>query len=156
MSKGTNINKGVRNMRTISILVILGLITIACEDTIVGATPIPEGTSGNSLVIYSDLPQDSNGYYHFDYPGGNNTYDNVYFQTDGELNRVFWYSDDTFTIYHQGFPITEPIIQHSTYSDENGQGQQMFYIHHTAVGDTLDIWGSFSNGTSAYMGVIID
>ena len=53
-------------------------------------------------------------------------------------------------------PITEPIIQHSTYSDENGQGQQMFYIHHTAVGDTLDIWGSFSNGTSAYMGVIID
>lgn len=144
-------------MKKLVLLTSVALMAVACDNNVVGATPIPEGTSGNSLVVYSDLPQDDNGYYHFDFvDGGDNTYDNVYFQTDGELNRVFWYSTDTFTIYHQGFPIEEPIIQHSTYSDENGQGQQMYYIHHTAVGDTLDIWGSFSNGTSAYVGVIID
>ena len=55
--------------------------------------------------------------------------------------RVFWTSIDSFTIIHQGFPITSPIINYSTYSDKNGDGKQFIYINPSMINDTLEVEG---------------
>ena len=58
------------------------------------------------------------------------------------MERVFWFSPDSFTIYHQGFPITMAVVNYSTYSDGvTGLGTQLCYIYQDHIGDTLNIIG---------------
>ena len=59
-----------------------------------------------------DSDKDSNGYYHIDYNG--TTYEHVYYQTTPD-QRVFWGSEDTFTIDWMFNTYEEPIINYSTY-----------------------------------------
>ena len=92
-----------------------------------------------------DLGLDSNGYYLFDYQNeSNNSYTYVKYTTN-PTTRIFWSSPDSFTIVHQGFQITEPIINYSTYSDDEGNGQQMIYVYQEHIGDTLKIIGHYSD-----------
>ena len=92
-----------------------------------------------------DLQLDSNGYYLFDYPNEiNNSYTYVKYITS-PVTRIFWSSPDSFTIVHQGFPITEPVINYSTYSDDDGNGQQMIYVYQEHIGDTLSVMGYYSD-----------
>ena len=37
----------------------------------------------------------------------------------------------------------EPVINYSTYSGDDGEGQQLFYVNPTLIGDTLDIFGYY-------------
>ena len=55
--------------------------------------------------------------------------------------RVFWTSPDSFTVYHMNFPITEPIINYSTYSKDDGTGKQMIYLNSDMIGKRLWIIG---------------
>ena len=104
-----------------------------------------DNTDTTTLDVYMELEQDTNGYYQFDYPNeNNNSYTYVKYTTN-PTTRIFWSSPDSFTIVHQGFPITEPIINYSTYSDENGNGQQMIYIYQEHIGDTLEVIGYYSD-----------
>jgi len=92
------------------------------------------------LSIYMELPTE-NGYYIYDYPiGSPSSYTQVKYNTD-ELTRVFWTSTDSFTYIYQGITITEPIINYSTYSNDDGDGQQLVYIYQDHIRDTLDIIG---------------
>ena len=60
------------------------------------------------LTLFMNLPKED-GYYIFDYPTNRpHTYTSVEYDTE-PITRVFWTSPDSFTIVHQGFPITEPI-----------------------------------------------
>ena len=112
---------------------ILILLLIGCSDYNSEREP-------SSLSVYMDLPV-VNGYYVYDYPNELvNSYTSVRYNTD-EITRVFWTSSDSFTIEHQGYPITEPIINYSTYSDNNGNGKQLVYLYQNHIGDTLDIIG---------------
>ena len=109
------------------------LLVIGCGDPNVDDV-------GSPLFIYMDLNQ-QNEIYRFDYPSGrSNLYTYVRYNTD-PITRVFWSSPDSFTIIHQGFPITSPIINYSTYSYQNGGGKQFIYIDPTMINDTLDIVG---------------
>ncbi len=94
-----------------------------------------------SLEIYMDLPKNGD-FYVVDYPNEkHHSYTSVLYQTS-PLTRVFWTSPDSFTIYHQGFPIKEPIINYSTYSSEvDGSGKQMIYLYRRFIGDTLSVIG---------------
>ena len=58
--------------------------------------------------------------------------------------RVFWTSPDLFTVYHMGFPMTEPIINYSTYSRDDGSGKQMIYLNRGMIGKRLTIVGCIS------------
>ena len=93
------------------------------------------------LHIWMDLPQ-RDGEYIFTYPFTNpSSYAHIRYETL-PMERVFWFSPDSFTIYHMGFPITEPIVNYSTYSDGlTGLGTQLCYIYQGHVGDTLEIIG---------------
>ena len=62
------------------------------------------------------------------------------------MGRVFWTSTDSFTIVHLGIPITEPIINFSTYADGKiGQGQQLIYVYPPHINDTLNVIGYIEN-----------
>ncbi len=104
----------------------------------------------NSIDIYdiwkqnTNLEPDANGYYHFTYiPTGNydSDYGTVKYFNEIPVTRTFWESPDSFWVYHQNQWIGTPIIDNSTYSGDDGYGQQLFYIYEPFVGDTLSIYG---------------
>jgi len=106
--------------------------------------------SPNNLDIYDvwkqndSLSKDSNGYYHFGYnPVGmsNSDYGAVKYLTEQPLTKVFWASPDSFFVYYMDQWFGDPIINYSTYSGDNGYGQQLFYVYPPFVGDTLTIYG---------------
>ena len=124
------------------LIVISALLFTGC-DTIFSDSD--DNTDTTTLDVYMELEMDENGYYLYDYPNeSNNSYTYVKYTTNSNT-RIFWSSPDSFTIVHQGFPITEPIINYSTYSDENGNGQQMIYIYQEHIGDTLEVIGYYSD-----------
>jgi len=55
------------------------------------------------------------------------------------MTRVFWSSDDFFTMIYWGREYHYPVINYSTYSDDEGSGQQLFYVYQQHIGDTLDL-----------------
>ena len=87
------------------------------------------------LELNMEHPISEYGYYHLDTPL---TYEHIHYRAL-PMSRVFWSSPDSFTVYHQGFPITEPIVNYSTYTSEDSTGQQMVYLYHTEDTDTLTV-----------------
>ena len=112
--------------------IILTLLCIGCES--------PTGYSDNTipLNVYSTSNQDKNNYYHYEYLGY--YYGSIYFTTE-PLTLVHWDSPDEFCVNHNGNEICDPIINYSTYSRDDGTGQQNFYMNDTFIGDTLTIIG---------------
>tara|TARA_B100001094_G_C17950165_1_gene680121 strand:+ start:189 stop:593 length:405 start_codon:yes stop_codon:yes gene_type:complete len=87
----------------------------------------------------------SNGLYYLNYPAGaESSYGRVHYITE-PITRIFWTSLDSFTFIYWGQEYTEPIINNSTYSDAEGNGQQLFYLYPAHIGDTLDIIASVNN-----------
>ncbi len=106
------------------------------------------------LTLFMNLPKED-GYYIFDYPTNRpHTYTSVQYDTE-PITRVFWTSPDSFTIVHQGFPITEPIINYSTYSRDDGSGKQMIYLYEPFIGDTLMIKGCVDIGNCRSLSFIV-
>tara|TARA_B100000214_G_scaffold370481_1_gene345202 strand:- start:159 stop:551 length:393 start_codon:yes stop_codon:yes gene_type:complete len=127
------------------ILLILTLLFVGCDNPLE-----PEITF---LNIYLDSEKDSNGYYHIDYNG--TTYKHVYYQTTPN-QRVRWGSEDTFSIDWMFNTYEEPIINYSTYADEWGSGQQLFYLDSEAVGDTMMIVGYINEVAWDYLYFILE
>ena len=127
---------------------IVCLFLTSCDDNIVGA-----------LIDYSwldielqDSP-DENGYYHIEYEP-NATY-RVYYDTT-PLERVYWGSPDNFSVEWQGFNFEYPIINYSTYADDDGNGVQLYYLDNTMIGDTLSIFGYLDNLIYDGLMIIVD
>jgi len=129
----------------------ISLFLFSCDITLVDEE-LPD--SNNDLNIYDvlkqndSLDQDSSGYYHFLYnPTGisQSDYGTVKYTTELPITRVFWESPDSFFIYHMNDWFGEPIINNSTYSGDDGYGQQLFYIYSDFIGDTLTIYGYISS-----------
>ena len=119
----------------------------------------------NDLNIYdiwkqnNQTERDSNGYYHFLYnPTGmsQSDYGTVKYFTEIPVTRVFWSSPDSFFVYHMNQWIGQPIINYSTYSVDDGYGQQLFYIYSDFIGDSLTIYGHISSNISDTVFVIIE
>ena len=73
----------------------------------------------------------------------NNTYFKISYNTE-PMQRVYWESTDMFYIViHQDTTWT-PVINFSTYADENGNGHQLVYVNTTLSGDTLNVVGKIN------------
>ena len=128
-------------------LLIIFLFIVGCDYI----SDSDDNQISNSLDIYdvwkqnTNLSPDANGYYHFTYiPTGNysnSDYGTVKYFNEIPVTRTFWESPDSFWVYHQNQWIGTPIIDNSTYSGEDGYGQQLFYIYEPFIGDTLSIYG---------------
>ena len=98
----------------------------------------------NFLVLYMDTELDDNGYYLVDYPDDeSDSYVFVKYRSL-PMTRVYWTSLDSFTIYHMGFPVIEPIINYSTDTSDDSTGQQGIYLYQDFLGDTLSVTGYVS------------
>ena len=128
------------------ILSVLILLLVGCD-----TNPFePEFTF---LDIYLDSEVDNNGYYHIEYTGS--TYGHVHYQTTSN-QRVYWGSEDTFSIDWMFNTYEEPIINYSTYADSWGGGKQLFYLSEEAVGDTLMIVGYVNQTAWDYLYFILE
>ena len=88
-----------------------------------------------------DLPTTNDGYYVFDYPNNRpHTYTSVEY-ISSPMERVFWFSPDSFVVHHMYHYFTEPIINYSTYTSSDSTGKQMIYIYRPHIGDTLSVMG---------------
>ena len=113
-------------------------LVLSCEEIITDSSTETENTT--FLNLYMDNQKEGD-YYIFDYPNGSeSSYTSVLYQTN-PIQRVFWFSEDTYTFIYWGREMTYPIITNSTYSDGNGDGKQMIYIYPPHIGDTLSIIG---------------
>ena len=80
--------------------------------------------------------------YIFNYP--NNT-TNSYFKVNYNslpTQRVYWDSPDEFYVVMWQDTVWTPVVNYSTYSDDDGIGHQMVYVNPTLIGDTLNIIGT--------------
>ena len=122
------------------ILFLLFILLLGCDDIITEST-----SERYELYLYMKTEMDD-GVYLIDYPNNQpHSYTSVYYQiTPPSTQRVFWASLDSFTIIHQGFTITEPIINYSTYSRDDGTGKQHIYLNRTMINKRLSIIGCVS------------
>ena len=131
------------------ILLILSILFLySCEDF---SNPLLNDFK--YVSIWLEDTQDTNGYYHVEYDETN--YHSVYFLTEAN-GRVYWDSPNTFDVWwqHQNFEV--PIVNYSTYANENGSGQQLFYLDETMIGDTLMIFGYVDNSAWDYLYLILE
>jgi len=94
------------------------------------------------LDLYSDQLEHNGDIYVFDYPD-NAT--NSYFKVDYNslpTQRIYWSSPDSFYVVMFSDTIWTPVVNFSTYADDNGIGHQLVYVNPTLIGDTLNIIGS--------------
>ncbi len=121
-------------------LLFLLLVLLGCENTL---NSEKDFSDNNFLNLSMNHPFDGS-FYLVDYDSPkSHWYVSVEYDTK-PMTRVFWTSPDSFTIYHNGFPITEPIINYSTYSRDDGSGKQMIYLNTTMIGKVLSIIGCIS------------
>ena len=103
-----------------------------------------------SLFIYSDLPYE-NDIYTFDYPeGATSSHFKIHYNSL-PLQRVFWDSPDNFYVIMWQDTMWTPVINFSTYADEEGLGHQMVYVNPTLIGDTLNLLGVTSSENYPYI-----
>ena len=117
------------------IIIIILLTVISCEKE------LHQDISDTFLEIYSDLEYDGDIYI-FNYP---NNATNSYFKVNYNslpTQRVYWDSPDEFYVIMWQDTVWTPVVNYSTYSDDDGIGHQMVYVNPTLIGDTLNIIGT--------------
>ena len=121
------------------ILPILLLLFLGCDEVISSERNVIEDEP--VLRITMNLPITSDGFYLFDYPDNRpHTYTSVDY-ISSPMERVFWYSPDSFSVYHQYHYFSYPIINYSTYTRYDSTVKQMIYIYEPHINDTLSVIG---------------
>tara|TARA_B110000914_G_C15294474_1_gene368161 strand:- start:2 stop:454 length:453 start_codon:yes stop_codon:yes gene_type:complete len=141
---------------TTLLLLLLGFIFTSCEKE--NIDPIVPPNSDIFLEISSELEYNGE-IYTFTYPENSPS---SYFKVDYNslpTQRVYWDSPDEFyTIMYEGSTDTTwtPVVNYSTYSDDDGTGHQMVYVNPTLIGDTLNIIGEINeNGQKIYKEILV-
>jgi len=110
------------------------------------------------LTLYSNLHStafNNDTIHHYFYPEGNT---NSYFAVDYstlEYQRVFWESPNMFYVIMWGDTIWTPVVDYSTYADEDGIGKQIIYVNETLIGDTLNIIAKINDINDKIIKIII-
>ena len=63
---------------------------------------------------------------------------------------------DSFYVEYYNRIYATSVVNYSTYSREDGSGQQMVYIYREHIGDTLSIFGGLSEDVFDVIYIIID
>ena len=124
-------------MKSLILILFLPLLLFSFDNTIES-----EVKDNRVLSLYWDSEKlDDNGYYHYPYQGYN--YGTIYFSISNVKNHtlVGWDSPDQYCIKMWNEEMCEPVIDGQTYSDQEGNGRQHFYMNNTFIGDTLRLIG---------------
>ena len=121
-------------------LVALSLLAfIGCDSSVTGPeAPVYELTADNRLG-----EPDGNGYYHMDmsdYSVGEQSLIRFTAYTNNPVTQFVWWDCTGYWEYeHMGEEFIVPIINHSSYTDANGEANTMFGPHISMVGDTVSV-----------------
>ena len=121
------------------IIVYTYILLVSCEDR--------KSTQNDPyfLDLYMDTKIENNEYI-IDYnTNRSNSYTTIYYQTIGNT-FVNWSSPDSFCVPLFNDLICDPIVNYSTYSREDGSGQQMVRLEKSFVGRSVSVKGCLSNG----------
>ena len=153
-------------MKNMFNLILLSVLAIGCDDASWSTGPSSaDDWNANALEqeytpvvdVYCDnCTTDENGNLYYEYTGHN--YGTINFSvTDVEYypTVIGWTSPHLYCVDHWGQEICEPVINYQTYSDENGNGQQNFYMNETFIGDTLKIIGYINSESYDIIDLII-
>jgi len=101
------------------------------------------GDEDNRVLIIScsNCTVDSQGTFYYEYVDNNYGQIDFYISNVNTYTLVSWTSPQEFCVYHMGIEFCDPVINYSTYSDENGYGHQNFFIDETFIGSTLQLIG---------------
>ena len=129
-------------LRVLIIFFIFNLIHSECQNN-----DIPCVSIESINKQFNPLKIDSSGFYHFDYPDNikknPKDYGTIFYKTSEPLTRIAWFTPDSMSYEMYGREFWEPIIQFSTYSGNNGEGRQLFYVNSDLIGDTLSIYAYY-------------
>ena len=124
--------------KLITILALLFLVS--CEKELDSFWESTHSYGDYFLEVNSDLNFDGEVYI-FDYPENHTS---SYFQVNFNSlphQRVFWESPDEYMTIMWSDTTWIPVVNYSTYADDNGEGQQLIYVNPTLIGDTLNVIG---------------
>ena len=83
-------------------------------------------------------------------------YNSVKYTTSQPYIRVFWGSVDSFYVSYQNQIIGSPIINYSTYSNGEGEGQQMIFISSDLIrSEPYTIIGCISDDNCEWLSFIL-
>jgi len=122
------------------ILIVLSLLAfVGCNSSVTGPeAPVYELTVDNRLG-----EPDENGYYRMDmsdYSVGQQSLIRFTAYTNNpEIQFVWWDCTGYWEYEHMGEEFIVPIINHSSYTDANGEANTMFGPHISMVGDTVSV-----------------
>ena len=122
------------------ILIVLSLLAfVGCNSSVTGPeAPVYELTVDNRLG-----EPDENGYYRMDmsdYSVGQQSLIRFTAYTNNpEIQFVWWDCTGYWEYNHMGEDFVVPIINHSSYTDANGEANTMFGPHISMVGDTVSV-----------------
>ena len=140
----------MKKLLYVPLMAIVCLLLTSCENDFGPNIYEPELTF---VDIYLEDDKDSNGYYHVQSNG--NAYHSVYCFSE-PYKRIFWGTNNYFYVEDWlDNTYEEPIIQHSIYTDNYGEGQQIFSLSGASVGDTLMIYGYINETAWDYLYLII-
>ena len=131
-------------MRLVS-LIALALLTFGgCDSSVTGPdAPVYDLTVDNRLG-----EPDENGYYHMDMSDFSTGLGEYYQQSlvrftaytnNPEIQFVWWDCTGYWEYEWMGEDFVVPIINHSSYTDANGEANTMFGPHISMVGDTVSV-----------------
>ena len=128
--------------RWIKVVSLFVLLFVGCEDLLT----TDDNKSDVFLELTTNLPIDAEGVYFFDFPSETtHTYLRIDVRTN-PLNRVGFYSPNTFTVFHQGRKIITPIINYSVYAKSDSTSRQFAYVYRNHIGETFKIYGQAVDG----------
>jgi hypothetical protein len=122
----------MKNMFTILILLVFA---IGCDSPVAPEEQVV-------LDIYcNNCTTDEQGNLYYTYVG--HKYGIIDFTVSPVSNHtlVGWTSPNEYCVDHWGQELCEPVINYQTYSDENGNGHQTFYMNELFIGQTLRLIG---------------
>ena len=128
--------------RWIKVVSLFVLLFVGCEDLLT----TDDNKSDVFLELTTNLPIDAEGVYAFDFPSKTtNTYLRIDVRTN-PLNRVGFFSPNTFTVIHQGRKIITPIINYSVYARSDSTSRQFAYVYRNHIGETFKIYAQAVDG----------
>ena len=117
------------------LLITLSLIMIGCEDNPMSSYPVYDFN-----VVIENYETDTNGYYHLELNSDSQTLQKLTAYTDNPtIQKIYWDADKTYQYEYNGIMFDVDIINHASYTNENGEAFTMFGPHPSMVGDTVNV-----------------
>lgn len=117
------------------LLISLSLIVIGCDDN-----PMSVNQVYDFDVVIENNQVDNNGYYHLELESDSQTLQKLTAYTDNPtIQRVYWDADKTYQYDYNGVTFDVDIINHASYTNDDGEAFTMFGPHPNMVGDTVNV-----------------